>query len=104
MQSMFAINQRFPLNNEISQFLVPKKKKMYLKKFNERYLDNLDFTESDQLYSSYIYLYKKFHWQGSTVRPAYHLANDFNCDFINLFLNKNTQELLSICQSIMEEA
>ena len=95
MQSMFAINQRFPLNNEISQFLVPKKKKMYLKKFNERYLDNLDFTESDQLYSSYIYLYKKFHWQGSTVRPAYHLANDFNCDFINLFLNKNTQELLS---------
>jgi hypothetical protein len=96
MQSMFAISNRFPLNNEISEFILPKKKAEYLKQFNKSYLSNLDFNDSNQLYSSYLFLYNKFHWQGSTVRPAYHISSEFKSDFINLFWNKNTQELLSI--------
>ena len=95
MQSMFAISNRFPLNNEISDFIVSKKKKTYLKEFNNSYLSNINFTDSDQLYSSYLYLYNKFHWQGSTVRPAYHISSEFDSDFINLFWNKNTQKMLS---------
>ena len=96
MQSMFAISNRFPLNDEISEFILPKKKAEYLKQFDKSYLNNLNFNDSNQLYSSYLYLYNKFHWQGSTVRPAYHISSEFKSDFINLFWNKNTQELLSI--------
>ncbi len=95
MQSMFAIANRFPLNNEISEFIIPNKKSEYLKQFDKSYLNNLNFINSDQLYSSYLYLYNKFHWQGSTVRPAYHISSEFNSNFINLFWNKNTQKLLS---------
>ena len=93
---MFAISNRFPLNDEISEFILPKKKAEYLKQFDKSYLNNLNFNDSNQLYSSYLYLYNKFHWQGSTVRPAYHISSEFKSDFINLFWNKNTQELLSI--------
>ena len=35
MQSMFVINNRFPLNSEISEFLNNKKKKEYLDVFNK---------------------------------------------------------------------
>ena len=96
MQSMFAISNRFPLNSEISEFINSKKKTEYLEQFDKSYLNNLVFSNSDQLYSSYLYLYNKFHWQGSTVRPAYHISSEFKSDFINLFWNKSTQELLSV--------
>ena len=72
---MFAIANRFPLNNEISEFITPSKKSEYLNQFDKSYLNNLKFVNSDQLYSSYLYLYNKFHWQGSTVRPAYHISS-----------------------------
>ena len=40
-----------------------------------------------------LHLYNKFHW--STVRPAYHVANNFSSNFINIFWNANTQQTLS---------
>ena len=95
MQSMFAINNRFPLNSEISQFLNKKKQKEYLDTFNKNYLNNIQFKNNSQIYSCYLYLYNKFHWQGSTVRPAYHIAYNFSSNFINIFWNASTQKTLS---------
>lgn len=95
MQSMFVINNRFPLNSEISEFLNNKKKKEYLDMFNKEYLKNINFKNNSQIYSCYLYLYNKFHWQGSTVRPAYYIANNFDSNFINIFWNSSTQKTLS---------
>ena len=95
MQSMFLTANRFPLNSEISPFLNKNKKKEYLNTFNNNYLKNIQFKNNNQIYSCYLYLYNKFHWQGSTVRPAYHIANEFRSNFINIFWNANTQKTLS---------
>ena len=73
MQSMFVVSNRFPLNSEISPFLNKKKQKEYLDTFNNDYLKNIKFKNNNQIYSCYLHLYNKFHWQGSTVRPAYHV-------------------------------
>lgn len=95
MQSMFLTSKRFPMNNEFSDFLNKKSVKKYLSVFNESYLKNINFTDQRQIYASYIYLYNKFHWQGSTVRSAYHISKEFNSNFINIFWNQNTQKTLS---------
>ena len=95
MQSMFVVSNRFPLNSEISPFLNKKKQKEYLDTFNNDYLKNIKFKNNNQIYSCYLHLYNKFHWQGSTVRPAYHVANNFSSNFINIFWNANTQQTLS---------
>ena len=95
MQSMFLASNRFPLNSEISPFLNKNKEKQYLKTFNKEYLNNIKFQSIDQIYSCYLYIYNKFHWQGSTVRPAYHFSNSCNSNFINIFWNLNTQKTLS---------
>jgi hypothetical protein len=95
MQSMFLTSKRFPMNNEISDFLNKRSVKKYLSVFNESYLKNINFTDQRQIYASYIYLYNKFHWQGSTVRSAYHISREFNSNFINIFWNQNTQKTLS---------
>ena len=95
MQSMFVANNRFPLNSEISPFINKNKQREYLNTFNDNYLKNIEFKNNNQIYSCYLYLYNKFHWQGSTVRPAYHIANNFRSNFINIFWNSNTQKTLS---------
>ncbi len=95
MQSMFVTSSRFPLDNLVSEFLMPNKKDAYLNEFNRTYLNNINFSTSEQLYSSYIYLYNKFHWQGSTVRTGYHIVDEFNSNFVNIFWDKNVQRLLS---------
>ena len=95
MQSMFIVSNRFPLNSEISPFLNKNKKKEYLDNFINNYLKNIKFKNKNQIYSCYLHLYNKFHWQGSTVRPAYHIANNFSSNFINIFWNANTQQTLS---------
>ncbi len=95
MQSMFVVSNRFPLNSEISPFLNKNKQKEYLNTFNNNYLKNIKFKNNKQIYSCYLHLYNKFHWQGSTVRPAYHIANNFSSNFINIFWNSNTQQTLS---------
>jgi hypothetical protein len=96
MQSMFVVSNRFPLNSEISPFLNKNKQKEYLNTFNKDYLKSIKFKNNNQIYSCYLYLYNKFHWQGSTVRPAYHIANNFSSNFINIFWNANTQKTLSM--------
>ena len=95
MESMFLTYKRFPMNKEFSNFLNKKSVKSYISTFNKDYLRNINFTDHSQIYSSYIYLYNKFHWQGSTVRSAYHISKEFNSNFINIFWNKNTQKMLS---------
>ena len=95
MQSMFVISNRFPLNSEISPFLNKNKSKEYLNTFNNDYLKNIKFKNNNQIYSCYLHLYNKFHWQGSTVKPAYHIADNYSSNFINIFWNINTQKTLS---------
>lgn len=95
LTSMFLSESRFPLDQSITNYLNIKNKNNYINEFKKKYLSNLKIKNFKQIYAIYIYLYNKFHWQGSTVRTAYHIANDKGLDFINIFWNKKTIKFLS---------
>jgi len=95
LTSMFLSESRFPLNQKMSNYLNIRNKNNYINLFKQKYLSNLNIKNFKQIYAAYIYLYNKFHWQGSTVRTAYHIANDKGLDFINIFWNKKTMKFLS---------
>tara|TARA_X000000950_G_scaffold289214_1_gene410901 strand:- start:3903 stop:5825 length:1923 start_codon:yes stop_codon:yes gene_type:complete len=96
LESMFLLQQRFPMNVNISPLVKKSTNEKIRKYFRKNYLNNLDYNSKDQIYSLYLYLYQKFHWQGSTVRTMYASANNTNNSMINMFWNKHIQNILSV--------
>jgi len=96
LESMFLLQQRFPMNANISPLVKKSTNEKIRKYFRKNYLNNLSYSSKDQIYSLYLYLYQKFHWQGSTVRTMYASANNTNNSMINMFWNKNVQKILSV--------
>ena len=70
LASLFLSSSRFPLTNIISNDLIKSDKKTFFKNYliKNFFLDVLKKVNDKNLYSSFIELYKKFHWQSGTVR------------------------------------
>ena len=95
LESMFLPDKRFPLKANISN-LIKKKAELKIKNnFYKDYLKNIKISDFREIYSLYIYLYNKFHWQGSTVNPAFAFTCAKNNNMANLFWDKNIHKLLS---------
>jgi hypothetical protein len=93
---MFLCERRFPLNKEISVLVNKRAEKQLKLSFFENYLKNINIYDLNQIYSIYIYLYNKFHWQGSTVNTAFSYTKSKNLNMINMFWDKKIQKILSI--------
>jgi DNA-dependent RNA polymerase auxiliary subunit epsilon len=97
LTSLFLRNARLPLwslDNEI--LLTPKGRKHYTQKMQEKYLvDIAKNMDVDNVYASYLYLYNRFHWQGSTVRSLQIMADYYQLNTDLPFWNSGLQDFLA---------
>ena len=97
LTSFFLRNARLPLwslDNE--PLLTSKGRECYTREMQEKYL--LEITKDidvDSIYSVYLHLYNRFHWQGGTVRSLQVMADYYLLNTDLPFWDSNLQSFLS---------
>ena len=97
LTSFFLRNARMPfwsISNE--PLLTEQGRQSYTRTMQSDYLTELvDLMDGKNLYSIYLHLYNKFHWQGSTVRSLQTTADYYELNSNLPFWNYDIQKFLS---------
>ncbi len=96
LTSLFLTDKRFPLLKDQSQILNKNKVESIEKYYQNNYFSNIKFSDKNQLYSSYIYLYNSFHWQAGTVSTMYELPDHYNLQMVMPYWNPILHNYLEI--------
>ena len=80
LASLFLSSSRFPLTQIVNDDLINKNKKNYFENYllRDLFADIVKNVTEKNLYSSFIELYKKFHWNSGTVRGIIGASEFFN--------------------------
>lgn len=97
LTSFFLRNKRMPLwslNNEA--LLTFKGRLYYTREMQEKYLLEISkHTDVNNIYSVYLYLYNRFHWQSGTVRSLQVMADYYSLKTDLPFWDSDIQNFLS---------
>ena len=94
LSSLFLTSSRLPHSEDNNKIINKNSLKEFKKYHIDNYFNSIQVNSFENIYSTYLYLYNSFHWQGSTVSALNHFAELYDQSMILPFWNPNLQDFL----------